>query len=303
MSTWMEKIVKGLKDPRLALLVLLPGKFWDALSDKAFLKFEYRAMTGKRLALRDPKTFNEKLQWLKLYDRKPEYHALVDKYGVRDYIAKTLGEEYLVPLLGVWDRAEDVDFDALPEQFVLKPTHLSGEVIICRSKAQMDRHEVVETMQRWLKRSYYRVHREWCYKDVPPRIIAETMIEDQIVDYKFYCFNGAPKALYLSRGLEDHSTAQISFFDLDFQRLPFRRMDFRPFSQEPEKPDNFAQMVDIAKRLSKDFAFMRVDLYSVGEKIYFSELTFFPSAGYMPFEPESWDRTFGDWITLPEKTT
>lgn len=302
MSNWKEKIYKAIRNPRLAMLVVLPQKFWNLWSDKSFLKFEYRASMGKKLNLREPKTFNEKLQWLKLYDRKPEYHTLVDKYAVREYIAEVLGEDRLVPLLGVWDRAEDVDFDSLPEQFVLKPTHLSGSVIICRDKSKLDLEEARQKMRAWLKQSYYPVHREWPYKDVPPRIVAETMIEDQIVDYKFYCFNGAPKALYLSQGLEDHTTAQISFFDLALRRLPFKRKDFRAYEKQPEKPENYDQMLQIVNKLAKGFAFVRVDLYCVKGKIYFSELTFHPCAGYMPFEPESWDQTFGDWLQLPEKT-
>ena len=268
------------------------GRF-DWMSDKLCHMMKW-------LNLKNPQTFNEKLQWLKLYDRKPEYTMMVDKYRVREYIAKTIGEEYLIPLLGVWEDPEDIDFDALPDQFVLKPNHASGNVVICRDKRNLCQKETRKLTKNWLKREYYWSSREWPYKNIKPKIIAEELIADQIVDYKFYCFNGEPKCLYLSKGLEDHATASISFFDLELKRLPFYRSDFRPFTDEPEKPENFAQMIEIARKLSEGIAFVRVDLYSVAGKIYFSELTFYPCSGYMPFEPEEWDYKLGEWIELPK---
>lgn len=282
----------------MALLVMLPDKFWRKLDDKTFLRFQYRAWTGKKLHLDPPVTFNEKIQWLKLNDRKDIYPELVDKYQVRQHMAQRIGEAFLVPLLGVWDSAEDVDFDKLPKQFVLKPTHASGNVLICRDKDSFDQEAARQQMRAWLKREYYWGNREWPYKNIKPRIIAEEMIDDQIVDYKFYCFNGEPKLLYLSQGLEDHATAAISFFDLELKRLPFGRSDYRPFSVDVEKPVNFDEMLRIAKELAKDFKFMRVDLYSVGGKTYFSELTFHPCAGYMPFDPEEYDKILGDMMDL-----
>lgn len=286
------------KNPRLVALHFIGDSFWRKIGDERYLKFQYKAWTGKTLHLDPPVTFNEKIQWLKLHDRKDIYSQLVDKYEVRDIVKERLGEEYLVPLLGVWDQVEDIDFDKLPDQFVLKPTHTSGNVYICRDKKDLDENKIRRLLKEWLAREYYWGNREWPYKNVKPRIIAEKMIDDHIVDYKFYCFDGVPKLLYLSQGLEDHATAGISFFDMNLKRLPFRRSDYRPFTADVAKPCNFDEMVRIAGVLSKGFKFMRIDLYSVNNKIYFSEFTFHPCAGYMPFEPEEYDKKLGDMLHL-----
>ena len=295
-----EKIAYGIKNPRLVALQFIGDSFWRRIDDETFLKFEYKAWMGKTLHLNPPVTFNEKIQWLKLHDRKPIYTVLVDKYEVRNYIKEKIGEKYLVPLIGVWEKSEDVDFNALPNQFVLKPTHTSGNVFICRNKADIDEKKIKKMLDEWLKREYYWGNREWPYKNVQPRLIAEKMIDSNIVDYKFYCFDGEPKLLYLSQGLEDHSTAAISFFDLNLKKLPFGRSDYRPFDTEVIRPSNFDEMINIAKILSKGFPFVRVDLYSVNNKIYFSELTLHPCAGYMPFQPEEYDRKLGDMLKLPQ---
>ena len=290
--------VKYLTDTDYRFLVNTSLGFYDKMPDEEYLKRKYKAIMKEDLDLQNPKTFNEKIQWLKIHDRKQHYSDLVDKYAVREVISQRLGEQYLIPLLGVWDKAEDVDFTLLPKQFVLKPTHLSGYVIICRDKDLLNQRAVRDQMRKWLKKEHYLPHREWPYKNIKPRIIAEELIEDQIVDYKFYCFNGEPKMLYISRGLEDHSTAQISFFDMDFHRMPFSRSDFAPYSDQPEKPKNLGQMVNIARQLSREFSFMRLDLYCVNERIYFSEFTFHPCGGYMPFEPKEYDEIVGQMLDL-----
>lgn len=281
---------------------------FNHLPDEEFLKRTYKAYFGKELDLETPKTFNEKLQWLKLYDRKPEYTTMVDKYEAKKYVAERIGEEYIIPTLGVWDRFDDIDFDALPDQFVLKTTHDSGGVVICRDKANFDRDKARKKLSRSLKRNFYLRGREWPYKDVKPRIIAEQFMQDGtqpngLLDYKFYCFNGEPKLLYVSEGLEDHSTAKISFLDLDWTFADFHRSDFRPFDHLPPKPNNYDQMLILAKELSAGIPFLRVDLYEINGKIYFSELTFFPCSGMMPFEPERWNEKLGSWIMLPPKET
>lgn len=293
-----KKIKKAICNPYWALIVCMPKRISRLLCDRTYLRIKFRANTGQKLRIDSPVTFNEKLQWLKLYDRKERYASLVDKYEVRQHITHEIGAEYLVPLLGVWESADEIDFDSLPQQFVLKPTHTSGCVLICRDKEQLDLDAARQTMREWLKQDYYWDHREWPYKGVAPRIVAEMLIDDKIVDYKFYCFNGEPKVLYLSRGLEDHTTAEISFFDLNLNKLPFGRSDYRPYSAIPERPDNFDEMLGIAKKLAKDFKFIRVDLYNVGGKIYFSELTFYPCAGYMPFDPPQYDEILGEMIDL-----
>lgn len=276
------------------------------MSDKAYLKLRYNCIMGKKLNLDNPVTYNEKLQWLKLYDRKPEYAKMVDKYEAKKYVADIIGEEYIIPTLGVWDNVNDIDFDTLPNQFVLKCTHDSGGLVICKDKAELDIENAKNTLNHFLNRNFYNVHREWPYKDVKHRIIAEKYMEDEsgkdLKDYKFFCFNGEPKLLYISEGLSDHSTAKISFADMDYNIAEFKRNDFKPFNELPKKPINFEKMKELAKVLSKDRAFIRVDFYEINKKIFFGELTFFPCSGYLPFDPEKYDKILGDWITLPNKT-
>ena len=305
MRSIKEKIIYGIHNPRLVLLKFISGKFWNKVNDETYLKFQYKAWLKKDLNLNPPQTFNEKIQWLKLYDHNELYTTLVDKYAVREYVSDKIGAEYLVPLIGVWNTSDEIEIQTLPNQFVLKPTHTSGNVYICRDKSKIDFDKLKKETDYWLSRQYYWGNREWPYKNVKPRLIAEELIQDNIIDYKFYCFNGVPKLLYMSKGLEDHSTAEISFFDLDLNQLPFGRSDYKPFSTKVEKPSNFDEMIEIAKKLSKGFVFVRIDLYSVNGKTYFSEFTFHPCAGYMPFEPSKYDQVLGDMLDitpLGEKT-
>lgn len=277
------------------------------MPDEKYLCKRYKIRMKKDLDLENPKTFNEKLQWLKLYDRKPIYTTMVDKYEVKKYVADIIGEEHIIPTIGVWDKFEDIDFDSLPNQFVLKCTHDSGGLAICRDKSKFDIKKARNKINKSLKRNYYWANREWPYKDVKPRIIAEKYMEDQnakvgLTDYKFYCFNGEPKFLYISSGLEDHSTAHISFVTLDWNFAPFRRNDYAPFDELPPKPQKFDEMLEYCKKLSIGHPFLRVDLYQINNTVYFSELTFSPCSGMMPFEPAEWDLEVGELIKLPEKT-
>jgi hypothetical protein len=287
------------------------------IPDDIYLKFIHWCCFGKKLNLDNPQTFNEKLQWLKLYDRNPIYTQLVDKYEVRKYIANTIGGEYLVPLLGIWDNFDQIDFEKLPNQFVLKCTHDSGGLVICRDKGKLDIYKARKKINKSLKRNFYLAGREWPYKDVKPRIIAEKYMEDESVailnsqseqlmpagltDYKFYCFDGRPEYLYVSKGLENHSTARVSFYDMNFIEGPFGRKDFASYDTKPPKPLNFEKMKQLAVKLSKGYTFLRVDLYEINGKIYFSELTFHPCSGLMPFNPEKYDYELGKMLSLPEK--
>ena len=306
MSTWKEKIIKGLKNPRLAMLLLLPDKFWEKVDDKTFLKFCFHASFGYKLNLKDPKTFSEKLQWLKLYDRRPEYVEMVDKHRVRKIVAERIGEEYLIPQLGVWDRPEDIDFDALPDKFVLKCTHNSGVgMCICKDKSTLDIEKVKRELAEGLAQDYYLGGREWPYKNVERRIVAEQYMEDaeteELRDYKFFCFDGVAKALFVATERQAAEETKFDFFDMDYNHLDFR--NGHPNAQvPPKKPVQFEKMRQLAEALSVGIPHVRVDLYEVNGKIYFGELTFSHWSGMMPFEPASWDRTFGDWLTLPEKT-
>ncbi|MBR0406931.1 MAG: glycosyl transferase [Clostridia bacterium] len=281
----------------------LGQEVFKLLPDSLYLKIQYRKLMGKPLNLKNPKGFNEKLQWLKLHDRKPEYEVYVDKYAARDFVAHTIGEKYLVKLLGVWDTAESIDYNSLPNQFVIKGTHDSGSVVVCRDKASFDPYITTEKMKKSLKRNNYYYGRDWPYKNIKHRIIAEEYLDNGplgLIDYKFYCFNGQPKFLYISQGLEDHSTASITFFDLNKKRMPFQRPDYKQHEQDPDFPDNFDEMIDIARKLAVavEAPFIRIDMYNIDGRIVFSEITFRPCSGYMKFVPEEWDIRVGDMLTI-----
>ena len=229
---------------------------------------------------------------------------MVDKFEAKEYVKKQIGEEYIVPTYGIWNDFESIDFTSLPDQFVLKCTHDSGGLVICSDKQKLNVEKARKKINHCLKRNYFWNTREWPYKNVKPRIIAEKYMEDQkekeLRDYKFYCFDGVPLYLYVSEGLRDHKTAKIDFFDMDFKRAPFKRDDYRHFENMPKKPLNFEKMKKLAAQLSRDIPFLRVDFYEVDGQIYFSELTFFPVGGTMPFTPEIWDEKLGKLIKLPK---
>lgn len=286
-----------------ALLSFERRGFFNLLPDRLYLQLMFRANMDQKLDLKNPKTFNQKLQWLKLYDRKPQYTDMVDKYEAKRYVAERIGEQYIIPVFGVWERFEDIDFDALPDQFVLKCTHDCGGLVICKDKSKLDIEAAREKINRCLKRNYYHHGREWPYKDVKPRILAEQYMENgedkDLTDYKFYCFGGEPKFLYVSQGLSDHSTARISYLSLDWEWQPFKRNDYVNFEELPAKPLNFDKMVEFCKILSAEIPFLRVDFYEVNGHLYFGELTFFPGSGNTAFNPPEWDETIGEWIKLP----
>ena len=278
---------------------------FNNMSDKRFLEIAYRVRMGKKLDLNNPKTFNEKLQWLKLYDRNPKYTDYVDKYRVRSFVAETIGEEYLIPLLGVWDHAYDIDFDSLPDQFVLKCNHDSGSIMICKDKEAFDRQKAVEWLEGRLSKTMFYLTREWPYKNVKPRVVAEAYMEDpatsELRDYKFFCFDGEVKALFIA---EDRQVVgedtKFDFFDADYNHLEFT--NGHPNAKKlPEKPVNFELMKELASKLSAGIPHVRVDFYECNGKVFFGDMTFAHWSGMVPFEPEKWDRIFGAWIKLPEK--
>jgi len=276
------------------------------MSDKCYLKWMYSAMMGTKLNLEDPKTFNEKLQWLKLYNRNPEYCKLVDKYDVKSYISNLIGDEYIIPTLGIYDSFDDIDFNALPNQFVLKCTHDSGSTVICRDKATFDFEKTKAKLTKKLKSNLFWHTREWPYKNIKPRIIAEQYMEDvktsELRDYKFFCFNGEVKALFVATERQKKGEeVKFDFFDTEFNRLELKQ-GHPNAKQCPQKPECFDEMKRLAEKLSQGIPHVRVDFYEVNGKIYFGELTFFHFAGIVPFEPQEWDYKFGEWIKLPNKT-
>jgi len=277
------------------------------MDDEKYLKRLYRFEMGKNLCLESPETFNEKLQWLKLYDRKPEYTTMVDKHEVKKYIEKLIGGKYIIPTLGIWDRFEDIDFDALPNQFVLKCTHDSGGLAICKDKKTFDKEAAKERIDKSLKRNYYYSGREWPYKNVRPRIIAEKYMEDEetkeLRDYKFFCFNGVPKIMFVATERQKQGEeTKFDFFDMDYNHLDFRN-GHPNATVWPAKPTRFDEMKTLAEKLSRGIPHLRVDFYEVNGKVYFGELTLSHWSGMVPFEPEEWDYRLGEWIKLPEKRT
>ena len=275
------------------------------LPDVPFLKLKYKVAMKKRLNLKNPTTYNEKLQWIKLHDRKPIYTDMVDKYEAKKYVAERIGEEYIIKTLGVWDRFDEIDFDKLPERFVLKCTHDSGGLVIVKNKDILDKAAAKEKIEKCLKRNFYYAGREWPYKNVKPRILAEEYMEDsktaELRDYKFFAFNGKVKALFVaSERYKENEETKFDFFDADYNHLPVR--NGHPNAEvPPEKPENFEKMKALAGKLSEGIPHLRVDFYEVDGKIYFGELTFSHWSGMVPFEPAEWDKTFGDWIELPNK--
>lgn len=280
-------------------------RYNDMPSEK-YLKrlFEYRL--GYELDLKNPKTFNEKMQWLKLYDQNPAYPQMVDKYEVKAYVEEKIGGKYVVPLLGVWDDADDIDFDTLPDRFVLKCTHDSHGLVICKDKNKQDVEKARKSLKAALKRNYYNVYREWPYKNVKPRIIAEKYLEDSVgmgnlTDYKIHCYNGEPKAVQVISGRYAQEGIRNDYYTLDWQKYGLVRGKMQNSDDVAHKPENLDEMLELARVLAKDIPFVRVDFYIVDGQIYFGEITFFPASGFNPFTPEKWDRIFGDWIQLPEK--
>lgn len=305
MKSVLRKAKKFLTNKKYRTSILDSLGVYNGLSDEEYLKKRYRISFGKELNLDAPKTFNEKVQWLKLNDHKPIYTDMVDKYEAKKYVAERIGEQYIIPTLGVWEHFDDIDFDNLPNQFVLKCTHDSGGLVIVKDKSKLDKKKARKRIEKCLKTEYFYHGREWAYKNVKPRIIAEVYMEDketsELRDYKFFAFNGETKALFVASERQKAGTeVKFDFFDMNYEHLPL--VNGHPNADvPPAKPKCFEEMADLAAKLSEGIPQLRVDFYEVNGKVYFGELTFAHFSGMVPFEPEEWDYTFGSWITLPEK--
>lgn len=298
----MQNIITYIKRPKTLGLAIL-SHFGTCLPDSLYLKIMFRLEMGYKLNLEEPHTFNEKLQWLKLYNRNPKYTQMVDKFEAKIVAENILGNDYIIPTLGVWNRFEDIDFSSLPDRFVLKTTNGGGGggVIICRDKNNLNLASVAEQLNSSLKENIYQQFKEWPYKNVKPRIIAEKFMVDEsgeLRDYKFYCFNGEPKVfLVASERFSGHRT-YFDYFDMEGNHLPFTQGGMNnPVT--PALPSTFEEMKQVAKKLSHGLPHVRIDLYSVAEKVYFGEFTFFDSSGFEKFTPREWDNIFGNWLKLP----
>ena len=297
-----DHLKKIIFDPSYRFESLGTRGFYNHLSDEDYIKRMFKARLGYPLDLQHPQTYNEKLQWLKLHDRNPMYSIMADKYAVKEYVASIIGEEYIIPTLGVWNRFEDIDFASLPNQFVLKCTHDSGGIVIVKDKSKLNMMKTKRQIQKSLKNNYFYFGREWPYINIQPRIIAEKYIEDNLTaelrDYKFFCFNGVARALFIASDRQNKTTeTKFDFYDMDFNHLNFT--NGHPNSgRKINKPPTFDTMKNVAEVLSKNIPHVRVDVYEVNGKVYFGELTFYHWSGFVPFDPPEWDKTFGDWIDL-----
>lgn len=302
----MNKLLKAFLNPEQLLkyvimkCLLILGK---PINDELYVKLIFRLHMGKWPNLKNPKTYNEKLQWLKLYDRNPDYTKMVDKIEAKKYVASIIGEEYIIPTIGVWDNPDDIDFDLLPNQFVLKCNHGCGDMCICPDKSKIVPEFIKKSLNEGLKRDYFKIWREWPYKNVKRRVIGEEYLVDEsgfeLKDYKFFCFDGKPKFMFIAsdRQLKNEET-KFDFFDMEFNHLPFQNGHLNA-NHSIAKPSSFELMKELASKLSKGIPHVRVDFYDVNGHVYFGELTFSHWSGLVPFQPEEWDYKFGDMIELP----
>lgn len=277
------------------------------IPDKIYISIVYFRHFHKFPDLKNPKTYNEKLQWLKLHDHNPVYPQMVDKIEAKEYVSNLIGEEYIVPIYGIWDKAEQIDFASLPDQFVLKTNHNSGGIIICRDKDKLDKQDAVRKLNMWLKRSGFWYGREWPYKEVKPRIFAEKYMVDEsneeLKDYKVMCFNGEPRLIELHSGrFTDHQSQD--FYDVNWNKLSITQNNSESYKTTEKvvpRPETLEKMLTFSKKLSSGISHLRVDWYSIREKLYFGELTFFDGSGFVPYDNPDDDLMLGSWISLPEK--
>lgn len=276
--------------------------FLRFIPDKTYIKLKYFISFHKRINLENPQTFNEKLNWLKLYNRKDIYTNMVDKYLAKEYAANIIGEEYIIPTIGVYEKFDEIDFDKLPNQFVIKTNHDCGGVVICKDKSKFDIKGARKKIIKHLKSNYFYDNREWPYKNVKPKILIEEYKEDSkskyLMDYKFFCFNGVVKYMYVATDRDIHQT-KFTFFDMNFNVLNIKQHypnDLRII----DKPKNFEKMKELASKLSAGIPHLRVDFYEINGKVFLGELTFSHMGGFVPFEPEEWDYKFGKLIDLKE---
>lgn len=300
-----NKFYKVLKNPKKLFLYFLNKRIFYLLPSKNFLKIKFRLKLDYKLCLKNPETFNEKLQWLKLYDKNPRYTNLVDKYQVRGIVEEMIGQEYLIPLLGVWKDFNEINFSQLPDKFVLKCTHDSGSVFICKDKYTLNYKDIKSRINKALRKNYYYLSREWPYKHIKPRIICEKYLMDELnddlKDYKFMCFNGKVKCCFVCSNRSSSKGLKIDIYDIDWNKMNFERVGHLNSQEVIERPTNYKKMIELSEKLSQNIPFIRVDFYEVNGKVYFGELTFFPGAGFEKFAPESYDYLLGSWIKLPQK--
>lgn len=293
-------IKKIIEQPRL-IIPRIFVRLGKRCSDELYIRMKFLIAMGKPLNLKKPITFNEKLQWLKLYDHNPKYIKMVDKYEAKNYVSSIIGEEYIIPTLGVWNSFEEIDFETLPDKFVLKTTHDSGGVVICKDKKSFDYENAKQILVKSLKNNFFYEFREWPYKYVKPRIIAETYLEDfkseSLTDYKIHNFHGEPKIILTCKDRFSTLGLAEDFYTANWEYLKCKRPNHRNNGYE-EAPKQLEKLLALSKQLSKDIPFIRADFYIHDNKILFGELTLYPAAGLSKFVPEKYDYLFGSWLDI-----
>lgn len=277
--------------------------FGKLMPDKLLIKIRYRVIFHRNLDLKHPKTFNEKIQWLKLYDRKVIYHEMADKYKARLFVENRVGAEYLIPLLGRWDGVDEIDFEALPSKFVLKCTHDSQSIIICHDKKKLNKGETKERLNKALYTDYAKLGREWAYKGIKPSIIAEALLVDEsgndLKDYKVFCFNGKPQFIQVDYDRFTYHKRRL--YTIQWQRMEAKITYYDDLERKIARPVCLDKMLELSEKLAEETYFLRVDWYVVKEQIYFGEMTFYPGCGFEPITPDSFDAEWGKMLDLPEK--
>ncbi|MBO1003216.1 ATP-grasp fold amidoligase family protein [Pseudogracilibacillus auburnensis] len=296
------RIVKN--KPKGLIYALGDKRVFNWLPDKYYLKLLYWGETGEKLNLVNPQKYNEKLQWLKLYNRKPEYTKYVDKYAVRSYISEIIGDEYLTPIIGVYNSIDEIDWNSLPDKFVLKCTHGSSANIICTNKNELNIKDAKEKLNKWMKKNWYWFGREWPYKQVRPRIICEKFIEqsdgDELRDYRFFCFNGEPKFITVDFSITNKEKTRRNLYDLEWNLMDEEISYPKELGIKVKKPERLCEMISLSKKLSENIPHLRVDFYYIKEKIIFGEMTFFHQSGMGKFRPTKFDNQLGEWLKLPK---
>ena len=303
MNSVVKKLKKYLLDSNYRFMVNASKGVYNSMPDREYLEKMFKVRMGYDLNLDNPVTFNEKLQWLKLNNRQDIYSRMVDKYTAKQYAAEQIDEKYVIPTLGVWNDFDEIDFDKLPNQFVLKTTHDSGGVVICRDKSKLDIAAARKKINKSMKNNYYLHAREWPYKNVKPRIIAEEYLSilesgKELIEYKFFCFNGEPQLVLVCKGTAHGNGRTNDFYDLDFNHLDVK-LTYPNAAEKCEKPKEIDEMLEVARKLSFGIPHLRVDLYIANGKVYFGETTFFHDSGFCKFDPPEWDRRFGNMLKLP----
>ena len=297
-------IFRLIKDSKFRNRVFLELGAYKNLTDREFIELAYKTYFDKNINWESPASFNEKLQWLKLYDHNDQYTMMVDKFKVRDYVAALIGEQYLIPLLGVWNTPDEIDFNLLPQKFVLKCNHNSGTgMVICKDKNKLNINKVRKGLWKGLKEDYFSLGREWPYKNVERKVIFEqfmsSSIGEDLADYKIHCFNGDPRFVLVCRDRFSDSGLTEDFFDTEWNHLDIRRENSPNSPLEIPKPQKLEKMFELARILSANVPFLRVDFYEIDNQVFFGELTFFPASGFAKFIPEIWDYSFGEMLILP----